>query len=301
MPVDLDTLGNDHQTTAAPLYRLPGGRFAVERRRDLPRLSASAAWMLGPEARRAIRSSRAGMGPDAESRWARSAAARLDLNLSVGGLHHIQPGRPYIVAPLHEGFADALALLHLPIPLRFVARSELSKWKVLGSALEAGGHLRVTPEIGATAYRSLLRAAPAILDTGQSLVVFPQGTILGVELAFSRGAFRLAAATGRQLLPVVLTGSHRVWEHPFSPIVRFGQVIRMEVLEPIEPGDAAASLRAVEREMKSIALASDPSPRRFEPQRDGWWDGYRYEIDPDYPELARRIANRRQMRDTTAP
>jgi len=43
-------------------------------------------------------------------------------------------------------------------------------------------------------------------------------------------------------------------------------------------------------------MALDPSnapARRFVPERDGWWDEYRYEIDPDFPELAAQLAERR--------
>lgn len=29
--------------------------------------------------------------------------------------------------------------------------------------------------------------------------------------------------------------------------------------------------------------------RRFDPAREGWWDAHRYEIDPDFPELANRF------------
>ena len=33
--------------------------------------------------------------------------------------------------------------------------------------------------------------------------------------------------------------------------------------------------------------------RHFEPERDGYWDGYSYAIDPAYPELARQVAQHR--------
>ncbi|MFB3049568.1 MAG: 1-acyl-sn-glycerol-3-phosphate acyltransferase, partial [Acidimicrobiia bacterium] len=49
----------------------------------------------------------------------------------------------------------------------------------------------------------------------------------------------------------------------------------------------------VEREMKHRAVASGIAPRRFDPDRDGWWDDYPYEIDGDFPELANRVAAHR--------
>ena len=60
--------------------------------------------------------------------WARTLAGHLRLRLEIAGLEHIQPGTAYIVTPLHEGLADAVALLHLPLDLRFVARDEFLAW-----------------------------------------------------------------------------------------------------------------------------------------------------------------------------
>jgi 1-acyl-sn-glycerol-3-phosphate acyltransferase len=52
--------------------------------------------------------------------------------------------------------------------------------------------------------------------------------------------------------------------------------------------------------MKQKALQAFPEPRHFDPDRDGWWDDYGYEIDPDYPELAERVAEHRRAMPQTA-
>jgi 1-acyl-sn-glycerol-3-phosphate acyltransferase len=132
-----------------------------------------------------------------------------------------------------------------------------------------------------------------VLAGSESVVVFPQGSILGVEVAFQAGAFRLAARTSRPLLPVVLTGSHEVWKHPYSPALHFDRTIRLEVLPPVAGREAMDSMRHVERTMKRRALAAEPGPRRFDPDRDGWWDGYPYEIDEDFPELREMVHEHR--------
>ena len=121
------------------------------------------------------------------------------------------------------------------------------------------------------------------------MVVFQQGSLLGVETAFQAGVFRLAERFGVPVLPVVLTGSHRVWDYPFTPNLRRGQSIRMTVLDPIEPSSAVAGMRDLERDMKRRALAATDAPaRRYQPERDGIWEGYRFEIDPDFPDVAVR-------------
>lgn len=228
----------------------------------------------------------------AERLWARLVVRLLRIRLDMDGREHIDPGQTYVVVSLHEGFADAVALLHLGMPMRFLVRDELFGWRALGRYLAATGQIEVEEEATRAGLRSMYRAIADATSEGDSLTVFAQGSILGVEVAFRRGAFRIARQFGLPVLPVVVTGSHRVWEHPYAPTVRLDQRVSVRVLTPIDPDRLDASVeRDLERRMKEIAL--DPStaaPRQFVPERDGWWDDYRYEIDPDFPDLARRVA-----------
>ncbi len=222
--------------------------------------------------------------------WAGATRRFLGLEMSSSGVDNIDHQETYVVAPLHEGFADALLLASLPLRLRYLVRDELLEWRYLGRFLRASGQLEIATQPDRRDLRGLLKHCREIVEGGESLVVFPQGSILGVEVAFTRGAFVLADRLIRPVLPVVITGTHRVWEHPYSPTLRYHQKVNMEVLPPIAAGEGIASMREVEREMKTIALANTNAPvRRFDPDRDGYWDGYSYEIDPRFPELAAQI------------
>jgi hypothetical protein len=70
----------------------------------------------------------------------------------------------------------------------------------------------------------------------------------------------------------------------------------MQVLEPITPTQAVGEASDLEREMKRLALASSVPPRRFDPEVDGYWDDYDYEIDPDFPRVAELVARHRAGR-----
>jgi 1-acyl-sn-glycerol-3-phosphate acyltransferase len=120
--------------------------------------------------------------------------------------------------------------------------------------------------------------------------------VLGIETAFTGGAFRAAQHLDMPVLPVVLTGSSQVWDHPFSTQIHFERTIRLEVLEPVPAADAVAMVTDIETEMKDRALAASPGPRRYVPERDGWWDGYRFEIDPRFADLKERVARHRSSR-----
>lgn len=230
----------------------------------------------------------------AERAWARALARVLRLGLDIEGLDLVDPSEAYVIAALHEGMADVIALFHLPLPMRFLVRDELFSWPALGRYLWATGQIEVSESRDLPSLRRLHVESATAIGAGESLVVFPQGSVLGVEIGFQEGAFRLARTLGARVLPVVLAGSHRVWEHPFSPLVRLDQEVFMRILPPVDARSLTPTgSRLLERRMKKIALEESPvPPRRFNPDRDGWWDGYRFEIDPDFPELVARLAKR---------
>lgn len=280
-------------------FSIPGGRLAAESAPQAARLAAGAGWFFGPWAWRIGRAGRSGDRTTLhrlERQWGASVSKFLGIEWDMAGLEHLTPARRYILLPLHEGFADALALLRLGPALRFVARDELFEWPTLGRYLRDSGQVLIDTTHGRTAYRHLQTAGGSVLNGGEALVVFPQGSILGIEVAFWHGAFRLAERLDAWIVPVVLSGSHRVWEYPYSPIVRFNQRMSVRVLPPVPPERAVTEARATEREMKRVALAgSMTSVRRFRPELDGFWDDYRYEIDPDFPALKAAVSSHRRM------
>ncbi len=283
-------------------YTLARGRIGVSSLGEYLRAGVNAAVWLGVAplpARLLARGGASRASMRAQRWWARGVTGALGLRIEWDGLDLIDPRESYLVAALHEGFADALALLQLPLRLRFVAREELVEWPLLGSYLRDTGQIVIQPEDGLAAFRRLMREAPGVFAAGESLVIFPQGSILGIETDFLDGAFALARTLDRPILPMALTGSHRVWEYPYSPRLRRGERMSVRVLPPIFAAEVRAwgvdALKGeVQRRLKLTALdGTMAAPRRFVPARDGYWDGYAYQIDPAFPELADEIAARR--------
>lgn len=239
----------------------------------------------------------------AQQALSRHLLAYLQVELEVRGLEHIGPAAevqgPYLIAALHEGIADVPCLLRLPLPMRFAARREIFGWPHVGPLLSKLGHVAINPEHPLGGFRDLLRGAEQILGGGESLAIFPQGTIIGIQSDFQRGVFEVARRLNVPILPVVITGTHRIWEHPFSPTLRSGVRVGLRVLPPISAQEVQnANLNALRvrtrRAMKAAALgAGMPPVRFFDPDRDGYWDGYRLDIDPDFPDLARKMADHR--------
>lgn len=287
-----------------PAYTLGGGKVGVPTRPLWGRtaLGGAALFVLPPYLMRALgRAGRRGALVTLQRRWAAAVLRALDIRLDIAGLEAIDPHQSYIITPLHEGLADPLALLQLPLPLRFVARDELFEWPRLGPVLRDTGQIMIWPEDGPRSYRQLLRRAPSLLAAGESIVLFPQGTILGIEIDFLAGPFGLARALNRPILPIALTGAHRIWEHPFTPRLRYGERLSMRVLPPIAAEECRArSTEALRREvqarLKTRALDGDVAPpRRFDPARDGYWDGYAFRVDPHFTHLADDLARHRRL------
>ena len=228
------------------------------------------------------------------ARLLRHLGVRLDLQ----GLEHVGRG-PYLIASLHEGMADVLCLLQLPLPMRFVARDEIFGWPGVGPAITHLGHVAINPEHPTGGYRGLLRGAQDILEGGESLAVFVQGAVAGIESDVQRGAFEVARRLGYPLLPVAIAGSHRIWEHPHTPTLRYGVRVGLRVLPELSVselrGGNLETLRLrLRRAMKAAALSQEmPAPRRYDPDRDGYWDGYRFDMDPDFPEVYAKFEARR--------
>jgi 1-acyl-sn-glycerol-3-phosphate acyltransferase len=231
------------------------------------------------------------------SALARGVARAFEVQIKIEGLEHL-PKTPCVLLPLHEGLFDVVALLHLPCKMRFAARFELLSWQVLGDLLRQAGVLEVNPEQPISSYRRLLRQTPSLIGAGESLVIFPQGSVCGLEVDFQHSAFAIAKKFGLPIVPIVLTGAHRVWDHPFAPQVRLGASIAMTILEPVQNPDPTE----LKRQLKHLAMNAAVPPRRYLPSRDGYWDNYRLDIDPDFPEVfAQMELHRRDLAKVSAP
>ena len=125
----------------------------------------------------------------------------------VVGRAHVAPEGPVILAPVHRSFADfAFTAFLTRRKLFFMAKDDLWKTQILGRLLLTLG---VFPVHRQGADREAMRRAERVLERGQVLVVFPEGTrkdgtIVG---ALHEGAAFLAARTGAPVVPVGIAGT----------------------------------------------------------------------------------------------
>lgn len=156
------------------------------------------------------------------------AIARLFFRLEAHGLEHVPRKGPVLLVANHRSFLDPLVVgASAPRPLHFMAKVELFSVPILGAAIR---RLHTLPVRRAGADPKSLRLALRILEDGNALLIFPEGT-RGKDEEFLEGkggAGMLAVLSGAPVVPVYIEGSGRALPRgkflprPAKIVVRFG-------------------------------------------------------------------------------
>lgn len=161
--------------------------------------------------------------------WVLAPIIRLLWRLEVSGLDRL-PTAGCVVVSNHDSVLDPFFLAAaLPRQIHFVGKRELWRSPFLAPVLRSVGAIPVSRGEGDVA---ALADAVAVLEAGEIVGLFPEGTVLHHEARrWRRGAARLALAAGVPLVPIRLIDSERA----FRPVKReLGfPVVRVVVGEPI--------------------------------------------------------------------
>jgi 1-acyl-sn-glycerol-3-phosphate acyltransferase len=166
--------------------------------------------------------------------WARSICIASGANVQVEGTENLAPDRPYIFAANHQSQFDILALQgFLGIDFRWLAKKELFKVPIWGTAMLRAGYIPIDRSHGRQALKSLGEAAQKIA-AGTSVIIFPEGTRSknGKLQKFKSGAMMLAIKSGVPLVPVAITGTYDILPKGHL-MVRSGKVT-IRVGQPID-------------------------------------------------------------------
>jgi 1-acyl-sn-glycerol-3-phosphate acyltransferase len=156
------------------------------------------------------------------------------------------PAGACVLAANHESMLDPLLLaLAARQPLHFLAKVELWRWPPGAWLMDALGGIpirRDRRDLGSVA------EAERLLRAGESVAIFPEGTVRGG--LWTRGAARLALATGAPLVPVRIVGTKRALSRGRIAFPR----LRIVVGEPIAVTAAkptVAAARELTRELEA--------------------------------------------------
>jgi 1-acyl-sn-glycerol-3-phosphate acyltransferase len=139
-------------------------------------------------------------------RWVLKAGILAYFRLRRLGREHI-PSSGVILAANHRSFLDPFVIgCCLPRPIYFVAKRELFKNPIVGWFLNCMGAF---PVRRGEADEESVATALALLERGQAVVIFPEGTRIraGSLAQPKRGVGRLALQSGAPVVPIAITGS----------------------------------------------------------------------------------------------
>lgn len=168
--------------------------------------------------------------------WSRTILKITGVSLSVEGLENIPADGPCVFVANHRSYYDIpLLLAGLDQPYGLLAKEELAKipllsrWmKLLGCVFVLRSEMRAAIEA--------LNEATAVVESGKSFIIFPEGTRYTGEEGgigeFKGGAFRIAVKTGAPVVPVAITGARGLFETRGNRCTP--GAVRIQVLPPIQ-------------------------------------------------------------------
>ena len=170
-------------------------------------------------------------------KWSRLLLKATGIRVVLEDVDRIDPERPQVLIANHSSWYDVLAIAaSLPGRYLFVAKKELEKVWVFGTAMRACGHIFVDRRDRAAAVESLGAARNILEEQNPTIIMFPEGTrsATGEIQPFKKGAFVLAIQTGVEVVPAAISGSRAIMRKGSLMIrsgtitVRFGEPIRVD-------------------------------------------------------------------------
>ena len=176
-------------------------------------------------------------------RWSRGILRVTGARMTVEGQENI-PAGPCVFVGNHRSYYDIpLLLASLDKPHGILAKEELGKIPLLNRWMKLLGCVFVKRDDIRASVKAL-NDATAIVESGRSFVIFPEGTRYKGEEGgvgeFKAGAFRIAVKTGVPVVPVALTGARALFEgngnlcHPGSVHIKVLPPIRTEGMSKAE-------------------------------------------------------------------
>lgn len=172
---------------------------------------------------------------------------RLFTRMVIEGREHIPVSGPFVLAPVHRSYVDTpIAACVTARRMRFMGKDSLWKYRWFGWVAYMLGAF---PVRRGTVDREAYRRSMAVLDSGEPLVLFPEGERKSgpvVQPLFD-GAVYLALKTGVPIIPVGIGGSEAVMPKGARLIYprRVHVIVGAPILpEATEPGRLQRSLIA---------------------------------------------------------
>jgi 1-acyl-sn-glycerol-3-phosphate acyltransferase len=159
----------------------------------------------------------------------------LNLNYKVRGEKYAKTDVPVIYAPKHQSAWD-IVLMYLQQPkAKFVLKQEIMNIPFFGRHSARFGMIPINRKEGARALVNMIKRAQSVVDSGTSLIIFPEGTRTdpGEEVAYQRGITALYEKLNIPVVPIALNSGYYWGRRKF---LKKPGMILVEYQAPIKPG-----------------------------------------------------------------
>lgn len=148
---------------------------------------------------------------DVSRTWMRVWLFLIGCPVKVNGQHYFKPGIAYIVVFNHNALLDVpLSAPFVPGPNKTIAKASFAKIPLFGSFYKKGSVL-VDRNNDKSRTKSF-EAMKKVLALGMHMCIYPEGTrnrSAEPIKPFYDGAFRLAVATQKDIMPCIITGTKK--------------------------------------------------------------------------------------------
>lgn len=169
--------------------------------------------------------------------WGKSILFISGIKIEVVGREKISEEIPSVYMGNHQSLFDILGtVVAIPGAARFIAKKELFRIPLFAQGMKFVGMIKIDRGNSAQA-RQTINNAVKVIKNGVSVIIFPEGTRSrdGSIKQFKKGGFILATTGKIPIVPLVISGSHRIMKKR-SLHLRKGK-FKIEFLDPIQTED----------------------------------------------------------------
>ena len=196
--------------------------------------------------------------------WIRGILKIFRVKLEASGLEHLQHDRNFVVMANHRSQLDpvAMGVAVLPRYTRWVAKKELRRVPILGTALELSGQIFIDRGDRSAALNALSKHSG---DRDALICFFPEGHRSSTRrmLPFKKGGAAFAISSQMWVLPMAVSGSEKCI--PNHSIISTPGTIKLRIGAPIDTtgmtdADREELTERVRREIQTMLVDLEGPP-----------------------------------------
>ena len=160
---------------------------------------------------------------------------------TIDGVENIDPNKAYVMVMNHNSGVDIFAAYKIPLNFRWVSKREVFRVPFMGPLLTIHGDIPIERGNPSEAMAKVLSLGKLWLGRGASVAIFPEGTRskTGEINRFKMGAFNLAKEANVEILPIVMTGTNKMFRKGW--LVNWTNHVAIRVMKPISVEEIAVT------------------------------------------------------------